>query len=757
MRKLAAIMFTDISGYSALMSRDEKLAMSILEKNRMIHKNFIARHDGEYIKEIGDGTLAIFQSSYDAILCALEIRQACLKTKDLKLRIGLHTGDIIIDHKDVFGDGVNIASRIEAAGEPGEIYISGKVYDDIKSIAEIFAIFIGEKKLKNIDQPVKIYKIDAEATKYVKKTGHNISEFTFSVDQTFKKKFWHLHPLIWRVAALTAIPALLITLILVLLPGKNEESKKRIVVALFENRTNDPSLDVLGKMTSDWITQGLSRSKEIEVVPSTTVMHIYGGLQDAGTIINRDRFISALVKETGAGILVTGSYYLQQGMLQFSVEVKDGNTGKLIYAPDAISGDVNQPMVTIEKLSNEIIGGLAYHINISPIEDLSKPPNKDAYIAYLTGIDLFGHDYAAAIRQFIKSALSDSLFVPPKVYIAMAYANQEKYAQADSMVRNISKMRDRLTNTENHFLNYIIAHLDGNNNECLRHLKLAEKSSPTGRTIKYLLGLYSLRVNNPAASINYNRQLDFQSSYHGKTILDNWRRGIVCDALHLLQYYPEELNEAEDGLVYYPGWADFYLAAVRAYAAMGQEQGILKVIEACKTVSLQNGTVGDVMIEAALELRRHGNKEASLAYAFMAADWYLKQGGDFREETAIAYYNGEQWEKSRILFEQLSKEKPENYNYTGYLGSLAARRGDEDFARNIIASLLKLDWPHMRGRNTLWCARIAALLGDKDEAVELLRQSISEGRSFGPSLLQIVDFEPLKDFPAYKELVRPKN
>jgi TolB-like protein/Tfp pilus assembly protein PilF len=152
-------MFTDIVGYSALMSKDEKLAMEVLEKNRSIHKAAIVKHTGQYIKEIGDGTLSIFPSSVAAVNCALEIQQACCTEQDFQVRIGIHIGDIILKDNDVFGDGVNIASRIESSGEPGGIYISEKVYDDIRNKANTKAEYIGEKRLKNIDQPVRIYKL----------------------------------------------------------------------------------------------------------------------------------------------------------------------------------------------------------------------------------------------------------------------------------------------------------------------------------------------------------------------------------------------------------------------------------------------------------------------------------------------------------------------------------------------------------------------------------------------------------------------
>ncbi|MCU0370487.1 MAG: hypothetical protein MUC31_03640 [Bacteroidales bacterium] len=181
-RKLAAIMFTDITGYSALMSKDEKIAMRVLEKNRSIHKSAMSRFNGEYIKEIGDGTLAIFPSSIDAVQCAIAIQKAYRKEPSIKIRIGIHTGDIVQKKGDIFGDGVNIGSRIEAAGEPGGIYISEKVYDDIKNKSGIHTVFFGKKFLKNIPDPVKIYSVVLEQ----KKSGLAESETDFQ--QSFKKK-----------------------------------------------------------------------------------------------------------------------------------------------------------------------------------------------------------------------------------------------------------------------------------------------------------------------------------------------------------------------------------------------------------------------------------------------------------------------------------------------------------------------------------------------------------------------------------------
>ena len=122
-RKLAAIVFTDICGFTELMSRDENKAMALLEQQRALLKPIINNFNGEWLKEIGDGVLISFPSAVKAVTCSLEIQRILAHNPDLTLRIGIHIGDVIKKGGDVFGDGVNIASRLEPLAEPGGICV----------------------------------------------------------------------------------------------------------------------------------------------------------------------------------------------------------------------------------------------------------------------------------------------------------------------------------------------------------------------------------------------------------------------------------------------------------------------------------------------------------------------------------------------------------------------------------------------------------------------------------------------------------
>jgi len=158
-RKLASIMFTDIVGYTALMGRDEDKAFDLLKKNRELQKPVIESFNGRFIKELGDGIMASFNTVSDAVYAALKIQETCKVTNDFQLRIGIHLGEVVFENDDVFGDGVNIASRIQAITEPGCIFVSEAVSANVSNKKGITTRFIREERLKNVREPVRVYEI----------------------------------------------------------------------------------------------------------------------------------------------------------------------------------------------------------------------------------------------------------------------------------------------------------------------------------------------------------------------------------------------------------------------------------------------------------------------------------------------------------------------------------------------------------------------------------------------------------------------
>ena len=161
-RQLAAIMFTDIVGYTSLMGKDEARALEILETNRNIQKPLIKRHGGRFLKEVGDGILASFPAASDAVMCAGSIQHASGDHPGLQLRIGIHVGEVVFENDDVFGDGVNIASRISDITPPGSIWITDPVRSNIRNKPGVTTEFRVEEELKNVDEPIRLYEVIVE-------------------------------------------------------------------------------------------------------------------------------------------------------------------------------------------------------------------------------------------------------------------------------------------------------------------------------------------------------------------------------------------------------------------------------------------------------------------------------------------------------------------------------------------------------------------------------------------------------------------
>ena len=165
-RKLAAIMFTDMVGYSALAQRNEALALELLEEHRRLLRALFPNFNGSEIKTIGDAFLVEFHSALEAVQCAIEIQRALAKrnpdlppVRQIQLRIGIHIGDVVHRGGDVYGDGVNIASRIEPLADAGGICVSMDVERQIRHSIEVGLVKLGATELRNIQTPMKLFQV----------------------------------------------------------------------------------------------------------------------------------------------------------------------------------------------------------------------------------------------------------------------------------------------------------------------------------------------------------------------------------------------------------------------------------------------------------------------------------------------------------------------------------------------------------------------------------------------------------------------
>jgi tetratricopeptide (TPR) repeat protein len=271
------------------------------------------------------------------------------------------------------------------------------------------------------------------------------------------------------------------------------------------------------------------------------------------------------------------------------------------------------------------------------------------------------------------------------------------------------------------------------------------------------VGVEALRANHPQEAVDaLANSTDLSEWYY------HWLT--MIEAYHMLGDYPSELIEAERGRVQYPEGLRMLEGEVRALAALGDIDAVRERLDESLLLGPDDGLLpGRVMTSAAAELRAHGFRAASLEVAERAIEWYRSRPpgeqatGQLRFALASAYYMRELWDESELLFVELASEAPADINIKGYLGVLAARRGDTEEAHRISEGLTGMAAPRDFGRDTYWQACIASLLGERERAMVLLRNAYGQGRAFTIGLHRDIDLEPLRDHPQYRQLIEPKG
>src|SRR6186997_298437 len=318
-RQLAAILFTDIAGYTAMMQRDEQSAIKMVKHHRAVLEKTVDEFEGNVIEFYGDGSLCIFTSITKAIHCALSIQQQMRAEPPVPLRLGLHIGEVIYEDGKIMGDGVNIASRIQSLGLPGSILFSKEIFDKIRNHTEFKTVYLGRFRMKNVDEPMEVYALANDGLTIPEK--EKIEGRV--VDLTAKKNIKALRKWILLSAA-----AIVITLITLLLPGmlKNNSvftgSDKSIAVLPFDNISNDTLQQYFSDgITEDIITQ-LSKISDLKVISRTSVMEYK----------NNKKNIKKIAEELGVATILEGSVRKEGDKVRITAQLINANTDKHIWA-----------------------------------------------------------------------------------------------------------------------------------------------------------------------------------------------------------------------------------------------------------------------------------------------------------------------------------------------------------------------------------------------------------------------------------------
>src|SRR5688500_2775872 len=263
MRQLVAIVFADMSGYTALMQENEQLARAKRKRLKEVLEASLNTHHGKILQYYGDGSLSIFNSAIDAVNCAIEIQRKLQQSPQVDLRIGIHIGDVTVEDETIYGDGVNLASRIESLAVSGSVFVTEKVFDEIKNQENIRTLELGFFEFKNVKQPVRIFAISNSGI--VVPTRNELS-------------------------------------------GKTKQPTNRLAVLPFVNMSADPENEYFSDGITEELLNALTKVEGLQVTSRTSAFAYKGkhdDVRDIGIKLNVDKILEGSVRKAGNRVRIT--------------------------------------------------------------------------------------------------------------------------------------------------------------------------------------------------------------------------------------------------------------------------------------------------------------------------------------------------------------------------------------------------------------------------------------------------------------------
>jgi adenylate cyclase len=359
-RKLTAILCADVFGYSRLMGEDEEATLRALSSHRKLIDSLIEQHHGRFVNSAGDSVLAEFASVVNAVQCAVEI-QSTLKSENANLppdrrmefRIGVNLGDVMVDGEQIYGDGVNVAARLESLAEPSGICISGKVHDEIRSKLALGYQDLGAQTVKNIAEPVRFLRVVLDREAATRTT-------TKATERSLRKH--------WRGGAFSLVGLAIIigTILLVqhlsLRPPTTTASIPpaqklapplpdipSIAVLPLTNMSGDREQEYFSDGITDDLITALSRLPGLFVIARTSSFTYKGKevrLQDVG-------------KELGVKYVLGGGVRKAGDQVRITVQLADATTGEELWAER-----YDRPLRDIFALQDEIVRRIVTTLNL---------------------------------------------------------------------------------------------------------------------------------------------------------------------------------------------------------------------------------------------------------------------------------------------------------------------------------------------------------------------------------------------------------
>lgn len=366
-RRLAAVMFADMTGYTAMMQEDEYKAKTLRSRQKQAIEKFIPAFNGKIVQYFGDGTLSIFDSAIEAVRAGIEIQKELQQNPKVQLRIGIHSGEIVWDKDGLYGDCVNLASRIETLSVPGSVFITEKVFDEIKNQKDITAVSLGKFALKNVKNHVEVFAITNEGL---------------------------IVPTEIHLDAKTG-------------------SEKSIAVLPFVNMSNDADNEYFSDGISEEILNALTRVEGIRVTSRTSSFSFKGKNED----------VRQIGMKLGVSAVLEGSVRKSGKKVRISTQLINTADGYHIWS-EVYDSDLDDIFEIQDEISLKILNRLKE--NFAPAKKhvpVIKPASTDAYNIYLKGLYHWNkskpEEIKIAIRNFEEAIAIDPKFADP--YCALSY------------------------------------------------------------------------------------------------------------------------------------------------------------------------------------------------------------------------------------------------------------------------------------------------------------------------------------------------
>jgi len=417
-RKLTAILCADVHGYSRLMGEDEEATVRTLSTHRKIIDSLIEQRHGRFVNSAGDSVLAEFPSVVNAVECAVEI-QAALKAENasmsaerrMEFRIGVNLGDVIVEKDQIYGDGINVAARLESLAEPGGIYISGKVHEEIQNKLVLKCEDLGSQRVKNIAEPVRVFRV-------LSREGGLTSRKTRGVQRKYVRRS------AFSLAVLAIIAAIAVLVQHVSLkpphtsasippaqsPALPLPDTPSIAVLPFANPSGDREQEYFSDGITDDLITDLARLPGLFVIARTSSFTYKGKpakLQDVS-------------KELGVKYVLQGSVRKEGGEVRITVQLADASTGAELWA-ERYDRPVRDVFVVQDEIVRRIVTTLHLQLDLAQqgVVIPRSTENLEAYDDFLRGMEhllSFTKDDNVKAREMFEKAIE----LDPKY--AWAYA-----------------------------------------------------------------------------------------------------------------------------------------------------------------------------------------------------------------------------------------------------------------------------------------------------------------------------------------------